>query len=128
MRFAKWTFRLAGIYGILVLVPPFFLEGQFGRDNPPAVNHPEFYYGFFGCAFAWQLVFLLIAGDPFRYRPAMLAAMVEKASFAIAVGILYAQERVAGSIVGFAAIDAFWLLMFVIAYVRTQTSGSSGVT
>lgn len=125
MQFAKWTFRLAGIYGLLVLVPPFFMEEQFGRDNPPAVNHAEFYYGFFGCALAFQFVFLVIASDPVRYRPIMPATFIEKASFAIAVWILYAQERVAGSIVGFASIDAVWLVLFVIAYVRTGGIGDS---
>src|SRR5262245_705061 len=48
MRFAKWVFLLAGITGILVVIPLYFLEERFGRDQPPPVNHPEFYYGFVG--------------------------------------------------------------------------------
>jgi hypothetical protein len=43
MRFAKWVFLLAAITGVLMLIPPYFLEQRFGQDNPPPVNHPEFY-------------------------------------------------------------------------------------
>lgn len=32
MRFAKWVFLLAGVSGILLVVPPYFLERQTGED------------------------------------------------------------------------------------------------
>ena len=94
-------------------------EEQFGRDFPPPVEHPELYYGFFGVTLAWQFMFLVIGYDPVRYRLAMLPAMVEKASFAIAVPILYALHRVTIHWLGFAAMDGTWLVLFVIAYLRT---------
>ena len=47
MRFARIVFTIAGMYGIVVLVPPLLLESKFGRDYPPPVIHPEFFYGFF---------------------------------------------------------------------------------
>jgi hypothetical protein len=119
MRFAKWVFLLAGISGVLMVVPPYFLEQQFGQDNPPPVNHPEFYYGFVGVTLAWQLMFLVIGSDPIRFRRAMLPALVEKASFSIAIPILYALKRVAVTWVGFAAMDATWLVLFIFAYLRT---------
>src|SRR5437867_1228835 len=81
MRFAKWVFLLAGISGILIVLPHYFVEEKFGRDHPPPVNHPEFFYGFFGVTLAWQFLFLVIGSDPVRFRPAMLPAMFEKASF-----------------------------------------------
>ena len=119
MRFAKWVFLLAGTIGILLVAPPYFFEERFGQDNPPPPNHPELYYGFLGVTLAWQLMFLVIAGDPVRYRKAMLPAMVEKLSFALAVPILYAQQRVPATWLGFAAMDGTWLVLFVIAYFRT---------
>jgi hypothetical protein len=119
MRFARWVFFLAGTTGVLMVLPPYFLEQQFGRDQPPPVNHPELYYGFFGVTLAWQLMFLVVSSDPIRYRGAMIPAMVEKASFAIAVPILYLLERVSVTWVGFASMDATWLVLFIIAYVRT---------
>jgi hypothetical protein len=124
MRFAKWVFRLAGIVGLVMVVPPYFLEAQFNRDNPPSVNHPEFYYGFFGVTLAWQLMFLVISSDPIRFRRAMLPAMVEKASFAVAIPVLYALERVNVTWVGLASLDAMWLVLFAIAYLRTPNESS----
>jgi hypothetical protein len=119
MRFAKWVFRLAGIIGALMVIPAYFLEQQFGVDYPPPPNHPELYYGFFGVTLAWQFMFLMIGADPIRFRPAMLAAMLEKASFAVAIPILYLLGRVNGAWAGFAAMDATWLALFMIAYIAT---------
>lgn len=119
MRFARWVFRLAGITGVLMVILPYFLEEQFGRDHPPPVTHPELYYGFFGVTLSWQFMFLVIGSDPIRFRRAMIPAMMEKASFAIAIPILYALERVNLTWVGFASMDAMWLLLFIIAYLRT---------
>jgi hypothetical protein len=125
MRFAKWVFLLAGVSGILMVVPPYFLERQTGEDYPPAITHPEFYYGFFGVTLAWQFLFLVIASDPVRYRRAMLPAMLEKASFAVAIPLLYAAERVAGVWMAFASMDATWLLLFMVAYWRTPNEVAS---
>src|SRR5436305_1262516 len=44
--FARWTFRVAAVIGLIVLVPQYVLEGRIARDDPPAITHPEFYYGF----------------------------------------------------------------------------------
>jgi hypothetical protein len=118
MRLAKWVFLLAGVSGIL-MVAPMYLEDRFFQEYPPPTNRPEFYYGFAGVTLAWQFLFLVIASDPVRYRRAMLPAMLEKASFAVAIPILYAAGRVATVWVGFAAMDATWLVLFVVAYLRT---------
>ena len=128
MRFAKWVFLLAGISGILLVIPPYFLERQTGEDYPPPITHPEYYYGFFGVTLAWQVMFLVIASDPIRYRRAMLPAMLEKASFAVAIPLLYAAGRVAGVWIGFATLDATWLVLFVVAYLRTprESPGDGG--
>ena len=94
MRFAKWVFLLAGISGIVVVAPLYFLEEQVGRDYPPPINHPEFFYGFAGVTLAWQFMFLVIASDPVRFRLAMLPAVLEKAGFVVAICVLYAMGRV----------------------------------
>lgn len=119
MRFAKWVFWLAGISGLIMIIPPFFLEEQFGRDHPPPINHPELYYGFFGVTLSWQVMFMVIGSDPVRFRLAMLPALLEKASFAVAISVLYALERVTMTWVGFAAMDATWLILFMIAFLLT---------
>ena len=119
MRFAKIVFTAAGVYGLLVLVPQYFPEGRYGRDFPPPVGHPEHYYGFIGLAVAWQVVFLMIARDPVRYRPVMIAAVLEKLSFGMAVVILFALSRVAPLLLAPAGIDLLLGALFVAAYLKT---------
>jgi len=119
MRLAKLVFLLAGVSGILMVVPPYFLEGQTGEDYPPPISHPEYYYGFFGVTLAWQVMFVVIGSNPVRYRTAMLPAMLEKFGFATAIPLLYVAGRVVGVWLGFAAMDATWLLLFAVAYLRT---------
>lgn len=79
MRFAMWVFLVAGVSGIL-MVAPMYLEDRFVQEYPPPTNRPEFYYGFAGVTLAWQVMFLVIASDPARYRRALLPAMLEKAA------------------------------------------------
>ena len=120
MRFARWVFLLAGVSGVLMIAPMYFLESQVGHEQPPPVNHPEFYYGFAGVTLAWQFMFLVIGADPIRYRLAMLPALIEKASFVIAVVVLFALERVPAVLLGFAAMDGTWFVLFATAYLRTR--------
>ena len=119
MLFGRWVFAIAGIYGLIVLTPQYFMESQIGRDYPPAITHPEFFYGFNGVALAWQVAFLVISRDPARFRPLMLPAVLEKASFGIAGWILFAQQRIPALIVGFASIDLVLGALFITAYFLT---------
>jgi hypothetical protein len=88
MKFARWVFRIAGIYGVLAIAPMYLLESRFPAEAPPAITHPEFFYGFIGVTLAWQLAFLVIALDPVRDRLLMLPAMFEKFSFVAAATVL----------------------------------------
>ncbi len=119
VRFARRVFRVAAIYGVLVLVPQYFLEERIGRDTPPPITHPEYFYGFIGVALAWQLVFFLISRDPVRYRPLMLLALVEKASFGFAAIALFLSGRLSAQMLGAGLIDLVLGALFVVAYVRT---------
>jgi|SRR6476469_10819539 hypothetical protein len=118
MRFARWVFMVAGVLGMIIMIPMYFFEERFGLDHPPAITHPEIYYGFVGVTLAWQLMFLVIAVDPIRYRLAMLPAIVEKVSFVIAILVLCVLGRVTGSVIGFAALDAVWMVLFTVAFLR----------
>jgi len=118
-RFARRVFLFAGTYGLVVLVPQYFLEARISRDAPPAITHPEYFYGFLGVAVAWQICFLAIAREPVRLRPVMVPAVLEKLAFAVPAIVLYAQHRLAGAPLGFAAIDLLLAVLFVAAYRRT---------
>src|ERR1043166_4984571 len=115
MKFAKMVFLVAGIYGLIVLLPGYFLKEQVGRDYPPPITHPEYYYGFVGLAVAWQLTFIVMSREPLRYRSLMPVAVVEKASFFIPALWLYAQHRLspfmlaAGLFEGLLGVFFLWL-------------------
>lgn len=119
MKFARRVFFIAGVYGLIVLAPQYFLEAKTGRDFPPAITHPEYYYGFIGVGVAFQVLFLVIARDPVRYRAAMIPAVLEKATFGVAAVLLYLQNRIPAVILGFALVDLLLGALFVVAYART---------
>jgi hypothetical protein len=119
MRFARWVFLVAGIFGVLLVLPMYLLEAQIGRDLPPAITHPEYYYGFLGVALACQLLFLIVARDPHRYRAAMLVGVVEKASYGIAALVLFTQGRLSMTVFSFGVIDLIFGILFVVAFVAT---------
>lgn len=125
MKFAKIVFTIAGIWGLLVLPPLYFLEQKVGHDTPPAITHPEYFYGFIGVALAFQFVFLIIGRDPVRYRPMMLPSMIEKFSFVIACAVLFSQHRVAGAILGGCAADLLLGILFVISFLKTAPAAQS---
>lgn len=124
-KFARRIFTIAGIYGVVVLLPQYFLEDKLGREFPPPLTHPEHFYGFIGVALAWQFVFLLIARDVQRYRLLMVPAILEKLSFGVAVLVLHAQGRVAALAAGAGIIDLTWALLFALAFraVRVPAKG-----
>jgi hypothetical protein len=120
MKFAKWVFLLAGIYGVLVVTPQFFLESQINRDYPPALTHPEYFYGFAGVALAWQIAFLIISRDPARYRPIMLAGVVEKTTFGFATIALFLEERLSTTMLLFGLIDLVLGGLFIVAWWKVR--------
>jgi len=118
--FAKRVFRWAGVYGLLVVGPQFFLEAKTSRDFPPAITHPEYYYGFIGTVVAFQVAFLVIATDPVRYRPLMIPSILEKAFFGLGMPLLYLQHRIPAVILVFSSIDLLLGVLFAVAWVRTS--------
>jgi hypothetical protein len=124
MKFAKWFFYIAGIYGLIVLLPMYFMESQIARDSTP-VAHPEFFYGFLGVAVAWQVAFLVIGRDPIRYRLLMIPSILEKVSFAGATAVLFAQERIAVNMLAAGMADLTWAVLFAVAMWLTRPRGTA---
>ena len=118
VRLARRVFRIAGIYGLIVLLPLFFAEGMIARYAPPGLTHPEYYYGFLGAASAWQLVYLTIAGDPIRYRRLMPIAVLAKLSFSATVAILFGAGRLDPASLSLPAVDLLLGIAFAIAWLR----------
>lgn len=127
MQFAKIVFWIAAIWGILVITPLCFLYDTIGRQDPPPITHPGFYYGFVGCALAWQFAFIVIATDPLRFRTMMLPSVFEKFSFGAAQTVLYLQHRLHTSDLVLAGIDTFLGVLFLLAFFRTSARTPSQV-
>ncbi len=115
----RLVFKIAFVFGMLALVPLYFLEQRIGIDEPPAITHPEYFYGFVGVALAWQFCFAAIASDPVRYRPIMLPAMFEKLSFGGAAVVLFALGRLSPMMLGAGVIDLVFFGLFIAAYRAT---------
>jgi hypothetical protein len=122
MRFGRVVFALAGLYGLVVLLPMYFERAKYERLAPPVITHLEFYYGFVGVAVAWQVAFLVIAAQPVRYRLFMIPSILEKFSYGTAVLVLGFQNRVAAVTMAFGTVDLVLGLLFVISYVRAGSA------
>lgn len=120
MTFAKWVFRIAGIYGIAILIPFYFLEDKIGAMTPPAITHPEFFYGFLGVGLAWQVAFLIISFNPAKYRLFMVPSMIEKFSYVVATLSLYEQGRLSSQMLPSIGIDLLFLVLFTIVFWNTR--------
>lgn len=116
MKFSKIVFWIAGIWGLLIITPLYFLFNVIGQQDPPPITHPGFFYGFVGTALAWQIAFCFMATDPLRYRPLVIPSIFEKFSYAVAIIVLVSQGRMRGTDLVFAATDFLLGLLFVIAY------------
>ena len=120
VRNASRLFRIAGIYGLIVLLPLYFTEPMIARYAPPALTHPEFYYGFIGAAATMQLVALTIASDPTRFLPLMPVAAIGKFGFAAAVGVLFAMGRLRASDLPLPVIDLLLGIAFLATWLRLR--------
>lgn len=119
MKFARIVFYVAFFWGILILTPLYFMFDTIGRQDPPPITHPGFYYGFLSAGLAWQFAFLVIASDPIRFRRMMLPSMLEKFGYAASLASLYFQHRLHSSDLVFAGVDFVFGVLFVLAFLTT---------
>ncbi|NCN84572.1 MAG: hypothetical protein GW808_09205 [Sphingomonadales bacterium] len=117
MKFIRIIFVLAAAWGFFALVP-----GLFDEAGP----RPEYYYGFIGLALVFQLIFILIAFDPARYRPLIPIGVLEKLAFFLPVTLLYLQGRVAMGPVFFGAmVDGLFMLLFAASWMVSRREGQA---
>jgi uncharacterized protein YciI len=127
---AKWVFGAAGVYGLITLIPMYLLEPVIAAENPPALTHPEFFYGFLAVAISFQLLFLAIARRPVALRTAMVPAIAEKIGYAATALALVLSGRVSDpATLGFASVDFLWAVGFaLVAWRLPATSMSTAQT
>ena len=79
MKLAKIVFTVAGVWGVVVLTPLYFLLDVTGHQDAPPADYPHFFYGFLAVAMAWQIAVIgsqpgaiPAVDDPGHYRKARL--------------------------------------------------------
>ncbi len=118
MKFARWVFGIAAVYGVISIAPLYFMEQAIGRQDPPPITHPMFFYGFVGVTLAWQLLFLAIARQPVRLRPVIPFAVLEKLSFGVGAMVLYQQGRLDHGDLYFGSIDLVLAVLFILSWLQ----------
>ena len=121
MRFAKVVFIAAGVWGIVVLTPLYFLVDLTGRQYAPPTTYPHFFYGFLSVAMAWQIAFLVIGSSPARFRPLMIPGIVEKFGHVVGVAVLYGQARISTTDALAVGPDLLLGVLFIAAFAKTPT-------
>jgi hypothetical protein len=119
MKFAKIVFRIAAVWGVLVLTPLYFIFGMIGRNDPPPITHPAFYYGFVSVGLVFQIVFVMIARDPVRLRPMMIPSLLEKFGYGATLFVLYLQNRLHIQDLALGGVDVLFGVLFLVAFLKT---------
>jgi len=125
MKFAKWVFIVAGIWGISVLTPFYWLVDVTGRRYSPPMDYPHFFYGFISVALVWQIAFLMIGTNPARFRQWMILAILEKLGYVTTLAVLRLQDRISSIDVQPLAPDLLLGILFIVAFVKTRPEAAS---
>lgn len=120
MRFARWVFTGAGVWGIIVLTPLYFLVDLTGRPYPPPSDYPHFFYGFLSVTMAWQIAFLVIGASPARFRPLMIPSIIEKVGYIVTIAVLHGQARIEAVDAMAAVPDLLIAVLFILAFVKSS--------
>jgi hypothetical protein len=121
MRFAKTVFIGAGVWGIVVLTPFYFLLDVTGRQYTAPTMYPHFFYGFLSVTMAWQIAFLVIGSNPSRFRPLMIPSILEKVGYIVTVAVLHGQARLSAADTASAGPDLLLCVLFISAVVKTPS-------
>jgi hypothetical protein len=113
MKFAKIVFWIAAIWGV------YFIFDMIGRNDPPPITHPAFYYGFASLGLAFQVAFIVIARDPVRLRPMMIPSVLEKFGYGATLLVLYLQNRLHPQDLAMGGVDILFGVLFLIAHFKT---------
>jgi hypothetical protein len=127
MKFARFVFIIAGIWGIAVLMPFYWLVDLTGRRYGTPTEYPHFFYGFFAVALTWQITFLVIGYRPDRYRSLMILGMLEKFGFVATLLVLYARTRISWLDAQAAVPDFMLGVLFIVAVVKMRLVGEPAV-
>jgi len=125
VKFARIVFTGAGIWGIVVLTPFYRLVDITGRHYSAPTEYPQFFYGFFAVALAWQMTFLMIGWRPGPLRALMIPSIAEKFGWVATLAVLYGQGRIPAIDAQAALPDGLLGILFVVAFAKTSRPSHS---
>ena len=124
MKFARVVFVAAGVWGLAVVTPLYFLFDLTGRRYAPPTTYPHFFYGFLSVTMAWQVAFLVIGSNPARFRPLMIPGIVEKLGYVVTLAVMYGQARILPADAAAAVPDLLLGILFIAAFAKTSSADS----
>jgi hypothetical protein len=86
MKLARWIFLIAGVFGLLLMIPIAVDVKVIGQIVPPGGS---FFYGSIMLNMCWQILYIFLSRDPVRYRPMMIPSFLAEASAPFASTWLY---------------------------------------
>ena len=104
---------------MLILTPLYFMFDLIGRQDPPPLTHPAFYYGFVSVGLAFQIAFFVIATNPMRLRPMMIPSVIEKFGYGATLLVLYLQNRLHLQDLALGGVDVLFGILFLAAFFKT---------
>jgi len=120
IRFARRLYRAAAIYGVIVLIPLYFVP----VPDPYRLN----LIGFAGTALVFQGMFWIIAHDPLRFLPLVALSVFEKLSFGLPAVAFWARGQGDRFSAIFGAIDLLLAILFSITWFRLQALSAERTT
>jgi hypothetical protein len=125
VNFSRMVFLVAGVFGLLLLVPLAYSAIVDSQTFLPALGGGGLFFLDFVLQYLfWQVLYLVLATDPVRYRPMMIPAF-----FSQVIGVLNPQWLY---LYGFrywipvAVVEAALAILFVVAYFTTGRTRSRG--
>lgn len=112
LRFASRVYRLAAIYGVLVLLPAYLIP----LPDPYKLTQ----IGFVGLALVFQGLFWIMASDPARYRALVPLTIFEKLCFGLPAAVFWARGQTDGITAAFGVIDLLLAALFTLVLFRLR--------
>jgi hypothetical protein len=115
MKLARCVFLTAGILGLLPVVPLAYAAMVNEQIMLPDVGSASlFFYGFVFQYVCWQILYIVLARDPVRYRPMMILAFLAQVIAPLYPAWLYLYGfRLWISIV---VVDLVLAMLFLVAF------------
>lgn len=119
MKFARTTYLVAGVFGLLLMIPIAYAAIFDASDTMPGLMPAGLtFYGAILQFAACQVLLLILASNPLRFRPMMIPAFLAEVVAPLNTAWLYFY-----GVQPWSAVTVVFLLLailFLVAYFRTR--------